>query len=416
MNEYYNAVKCNEMITIFASLLHERRIVVTSTKLSKLTACVQAVNTLLYPMSWQHIFIPLLPKNMKDYLTAPMPFLIGVPAPILKRVRKDELGDAVIIDADSGSVFSPYNDIISLPFEVKETLQKGLKSKNLLGDAVARAHLSAIVHLIGGYRDALRLRQGPGEKITFNEDAFLNSRPPHMTSFLRQMLELQLCRQFIEERLTLLNSGNSVSDEFETEVLRYAERSPHSVKFKSQMSELKREGGALVKAVKTKANPAMKNAVRSVKEGSKKMSFKVQTFGNEVMKKNGTQLRPSFSTEDEETQSAPSSPTSTRRSSEFNNLTGGLIRNTTDLNIKARVLKYEKFEPPPLSSLSSTNLSKSPEFERPADLGMDLMADMHDVINRKISPYHMQPPKVNRQVRHQIFDIFFCFCMAYAFI
>ena len=40
------------------------------------------------------------------------------------------------------------------------------------------------------------------------------------------MLELQLFRQFVEERLALRNAGKSLSDEFETEVLRYAERSP----------------------------------------------------------------------------------------------------------------------------------------------------------------------------------------------
>ena len=97
MNEYFNAVKANEMITIFASLLHERRIIVTSSRLSRLTACVQAANDLLYPMSWQHIFIPLLPKHMKDYLTAPMPFLVGVPSPIMERVRLDELGEVVIL-------------------------------------------------------------------------------------------------------------------------------------------------------------------------------------------------------------------------------------------------------------------------------------------------------------------------------
>ena len=124
---------------MFASLLHERRIVVTSSRLQRLTACVQAINLLLYPMSWQHIFIPLLPKHMIEYLTAPMPFLIGVPSPIMERVRKDELGDAVVLDADKGTVYTPFlEDVANLPHEVRETLQKGLKSKNLLGDTVAR--------------------------------------------------------------------------------------------------------------------------------------------------------------------------------------------------------------------------------------------------------------------------------------
>jgi hypothetical protein len=38
-----------------------------------------------------------------------------------------------------------------------------------------------------------------------------------------------------------------------------------------------------------------------------------------------------------------------------------------------RVLKYEKFEPPPVSNLSSTSLSKSPEFDALPDLNMDLV-------------------------------------------
>ena len=68
-----------------------------------------------------------------------------------QRVKSHELGEAVIVNADSGLVNTPFDDLSSLPIEVKETLQKGLKSKNLLGDVVARTHLSALVHIIGGY-------------------------------------------------------------------------------------------------------------------------------------------------------------------------------------------------------------------------------------------------------------------------
>lgn len=67
------------MMVIFASMLYERRIIFTSKKLSRLSACVQSANALLYPMSWQHIFIPVLPQSLIDYLLAPMPYLIGLP-------------------------------------------------------------------------------------------------------------------------------------------------------------------------------------------------------------------------------------------------------------------------------------------------------------------------------------------------
>ena len=42
------------------------------------------------------------------------------------------------LDADTGLITTPFDDVGDLPNEVKDTLLKGLKSKNLLGDALAR--------------------------------------------------------------------------------------------------------------------------------------------------------------------------------------------------------------------------------------------------------------------------------------
>lgn len=79
LTEYYNAVDAHNMMIIFASMLYERRIIFTSKKLYRLSACVQSANSVIYPMNWQHIFIPVLPMALMDYLLAPMPYLIGVP-------------------------------------------------------------------------------------------------------------------------------------------------------------------------------------------------------------------------------------------------------------------------------------------------------------------------------------------------
>lgn len=88
MTEYYNAVETNNMMIIFASMLYERRIIFTSKRLTRLSACVQSANDVIYPMIWQHIFIPVLPMALIDYLLAPMPFLIGVPHEVLKVSEK----------------------------------------------------------------------------------------------------------------------------------------------------------------------------------------------------------------------------------------------------------------------------------------------------------------------------------------
>lgn len=391
LTEYFNAVGLQQMLVIFASMLHERRIVITSKKLSRLTACVQAANSLLYPMFWQHIFIPVLPKHLIDFLSAPMPYLIGVPEPVMKRVKSHELGDAVVLDADTNTVQTCYDDLRDLPTEVVANLSRSLKKDDLLGDTLARAYLQAIVHLIGGYRDALGLRQG--ESITFCEEAFLSSRPSNVRPFLEQILQLQIFRQFVDERLQLLNSGKGMSDEFETEVLKFSEMKNYNQGARIK-SHLRREGGAFVKAVQRKANPAVRSAVKSVRDSSKS-AFK-------DLKREMKSLKVNQDGRQDGHRSAPASPTLGRLSDRASShvLTGGsLARTSTDLNLTGRVLKYEKFEPPPVSSLSaSSNSDKSPESETIPRINMELMTELEDVIYRQTSPLG-QPPAVNRKLK-----------------
>ena len=109
----------------------------------------------------------------------------------MQRVKQHELGEAVVLDADSNVVRSPFADLESLPLEVTANLKRSLKShKDLLGDSVARAFLQGLVHLIGGYRDALRHRQG--EAVSFDQEKFVTSRPAALQPFLTQMLQLQV--------------------------------------------------------------------------------------------------------------------------------------------------------------------------------------------------------------------------------
>lgn len=129
LSEYFNFVDVNNMITIFFSMLNERRVIVTSKKVSRLTACIQAASSLLYPLSWQYLYIPVLPGPMIDFLTAPVPFLMGVPDVTLKRKPAAEIGEVVILDADSNTVKNPFADEDIFPPEVASTLKKNLKEK-----------------------------------------------------------------------------------------------------------------------------------------------------------------------------------------------------------------------------------------------------------------------------------------------
>lgn len=73
LNLFFNYIEPKTMVEIFAALLAERRIIFTSSNLDKLSSCLQASCQIIFPMIWQHIYIPILPIKLKDYLSAPMP-------------------------------------------------------------------------------------------------------------------------------------------------------------------------------------------------------------------------------------------------------------------------------------------------------------------------------------------------------
>ncbi|XP_045784794.1 DENN domain-containing protein 1A isoform X1 [Maniola jurtina] len=318
LTEYFSAMDTKCMAGLWAALLHERRIAIVASKPSRLSACVQAANATLFPMSWQHIFIPILPKHLVDYLLAPMPFLIGVPRCVMETVRMSEIGDVVVLDVDANELRSPFHDLESLPQDMVASLKKALSDKNALGDAVSRAFLRALVCLIGGYRDAIRIEKG--QQITFKADAFVRTRK-NMQPFLRKILQSQIFQQFIDERLELLNSGRGFNDEFEVECNHYAEKlsTGSGQRLKQQYRDwaktVKKEGGAFFKNVKDKANPAVQSAVKTVRQGGKNMKSAVRGLKNKMPK---TGSRPSSinTTDDSRLSCGSATPVSSDSSSD----------------------------------------------------------------------------------------------------
>ncbi len=54
-----------QAVTLVASLLLERRIILVARDADTVSAAVHAASALLYPFKWQHIYLPLLPLALK---------------------------------------------------------------------------------------------------------------------------------------------------------------------------------------------------------------------------------------------------------------------------------------------------------------------------------------------------------------
>ncbi|XP_041481127.1 DENN domain-containing protein 1B-like isoform X3 [Lytechinus variegatus] len=262
MTEYFSAVTPENMIILFVSLLHERRVLITSEKLHRLTACVYGAVSMLHPLHWQHIYIPVTPSHLIDYCSAPMPFIIGVHSSFMEKVKKMALDEVVILDADNNSIETPFNDLQVLPSEAVTQLKHNLKnSSQVSGDGVARSFLKTLVYLLGSYREALTLENG---EIVFDRDAFVSNGSRHELAFRNTVLQLQHFAQFVEFRVGALNRNEAIDDLFEEELdSRIASGSKIQENIRRRLLQAKAKSTVLYGKIKDKSRDAKDRVVQA---------------------------------------------------------------------------------------------------------------------------------------------------------
>lgn len=94
----------------------------------------------------------------------------------MEQVRQMPINDAVILDVDQSELESPYyEDLLNIPPFVSSVLRSTIKkSSSAYGDTAAKAFLQANVALLGGYRSALKMREGESE-VSFDRDSWVDT-------------------------------------------------------------------------------------------------------------------------------------------------------------------------------------------------------------------------------------------------
>lgn len=139
-------------------------------------------------------------------------------------MRRDDIGEVVIFDCDKKILEAPFDDVKNMPHDIVCFLKKQLSGSlsELQGDKLSRIFLNALVQLIGNYRDAFKYNDA--RKVRFDEETFINTQSNQFKPFMRNMLQLQIFQQFIDERLRIIHSGEGSSDEFEMEIFQHSQR------------------------------------------------------------------------------------------------------------------------------------------------------------------------------------------------
>ncbi len=95
-------------LRLVSALLSERRVILISASPTRLSTCARSALSILAQglLQWQHLFIPVLPSHLVQYLAAPVPYLIGILSGLAqtKMNQVGELGEVVIINLDSNAM------------------------------------------------------------------------------------------------------------------------------------------------------------------------------------------------------------------------------------------------------------------------------------------------------------------------
>lgn len=94
-------------LRLFSALMCERRVVLVSQSTSRLSACAAAAMSILEQglLHWQHIYIPILPPSMLNYLAAPMPYLVGLTGNHAHNIEKiPGLGEVLVVYLDQNDI------------------------------------------------------------------------------------------------------------------------------------------------------------------------------------------------------------------------------------------------------------------------------------------------------------------------
>eukprot|EP00041_Stephanoeca_diplocostata_P029436 m.868309 g.868309 ORF g.868309 m.868309 type:complete len:911 (+) comp23561_c0_seq1:394-3126(+) len=210
------ALKPANLVTLFASVLFERRVIVVSEDIGVATGCVTGVERLCHPISWEGVYITIMPNHLLDYCSAPMPFLVGLHSSNWTAVQRIPLEDVVLVLADEDKIVTPFNDGDMLPSELSQKLKAVVKyaqskprgSTSMIGaDKKFCATVANVIDkLIGDYRE--HIRRQSDRKIEIDVTSFVTAKPKSYTHARNMLAASQSLRAYVDRMIHKMSISN----------------------------------------------------------------------------------------------------------------------------------------------------------------------------------------------------------------
>ncbi|XP_015198009.1 DENN/MADD domain containing 2Db isoform X3 [Lepisosteus oculatus] len=203
----FSCLKDEELLQVFASTVLERRIVFIAEELSTLSQCLHAVAALLYPFTWQHTFISIVPEILIDVTMAPTPYLLGVQKRLLDQIM--DQSDLLIVDLSEGTskkfIMTIGDEKNILPPKLQEEILQALSMRKEnstpeeLNRLVSDAFLPFFVKTVGHFASYVK-RNGNGQPGVFQKRNFYKAIESKSTrKFVKRFIQTQMFDLFIQD-------------------------------------------------------------------------------------------------------------------------------------------------------------------------------------------------------------------------
>jgi len=183
----FECLDVGNVLFAWYSLACEGKVLLVSSQLSLLTVCGEILCSLLFPMRWSHLYIPVLPRSLCPMLDAPMPYLCGISRANFTYAVEDISDETIVIDLDRNTVTQGPNSpaLPPLPDKRRKKVESALKehvgdifwnARNLKKSDVLRAKASSNEAALNEMLS--KAHAVWEEKIRTCDDAFVLSHAP----------------------------------------------------------------------------------------------------------------------------------------------------------------------------------------------------------------------------------------------
>ena len=100
----FDCLDVDHILLLWNALIMEHKVLLVSSQYSILTVCAEILTSLLFPMRWCHLYVPLLPRFICPMLDAPVPYLCGVARENWLYAQQFVSRETIVVDLDRNTV------------------------------------------------------------------------------------------------------------------------------------------------------------------------------------------------------------------------------------------------------------------------------------------------------------------------